>query len=157
MAYFSDDLVLRSVVISEAISGEKYDFYTVQAGLVHVKKNSIFSTANNVQRRFFDSSEGLPFEILHTSSVCALLMLAKISPDFFFLFFSPDFSSQLRHFGKCGPPYEPKCFWRRKKRRKNPAGQASWWACRTRVQNFRGSDLSLKNGVDIWTVVRKNE
>ena len=41
------------------------------------------------------------------------------------------------------------------KKKKILGGQASGWACRTRVQTFRA--LSLKNGVDIWKFVRKNE
>ena len=41
----------------------------------------------------------------------------------------------------------------KKKKRPPPEGQVSGWTCRTCVQNLRV--LSLKNGVDILTFVRK--
>ena len=74
---------------------------------------------------------------IQTVKVCTRLLcaLAKTSPDvFWFVSFSPDFSS-VKIFRKMWTTLTQ--FFRRKKRRKKPAGQASERACRTRVQNFR--------------------
>ena len=65
----------------------------------------------------------------------------------FYLFLFRLILRQLRFFGKCGPPYD-QTFSAKKKEKKNPGGQASGWACRTRAK-FQGQ--SLTNGVDIWT------
>ena len=50
-----------------------------------------------------------------------------------FPFLLPRFFRQVRFFGKCGPPFSPIFFSKRKKKK----GQTSGWACRTtRVRNF---------------------
>ena len=74
----------------------------------------------------------------------------KTSPvGLFVCLFLPEFSS-VKDFSENVEHLSPNIFGEKRKKK----GQTSRWACRTRAQNFR---VSLKNGANIWTFVRKNE
>ena len=99
----------------------------------------------NVHVVFFYSDRDLPVAKTSLGGFCFV--------GFFFIVFCLIFSSVFfKIFRKINVEQlasEPNFFRQKKrsnKKEKSPAVQTSGWACRTRVQSFRGY---LKNGVDI--------
>ena len=97
-------------------------------------------------RRFYDSDR----EILHASSMCPCEDLPCL---ILFIYFCLIFR-QLDFFGKIWTTLETKSF-RRKNQKETPPEVRPRDGHAELVCKFQG--LSLKNGVDIWTFVRKNE
>ena len=145
-AHHDDECISWSEVVSlydEACAGCRRGYY-VQAGSSDTKE--IYSLAK-VHAVFSSQTVKCFAHVFYKP-------FRKPDPSggFRFLFFLPDFSF-LKFFLKIWTTLDQTFSAKNNSNKTPPAGQASAWTYRTCMKKIMV--LSLKNGVDIWTFVRK--